>query len=71
MAIIVRDDHFESRVQQEKKLRGHPSNAQTLQELAEERLAELQTGQYLRPAPARQQAASTLPRPDEPAAKIS
>jgi hypothetical protein len=51
MPVFIRDAHFERRVQPEHKERGHKSLAKTVQQLAEERLAELQLGQFLPPAP--------------------
>ena len=47
MPILIRDKHFEGQAKRESRRRRHKSVAKTVQELATERLHELQSGQFI------------------------
>lgn len=49
MPILIRDEHFETKVEAERAKRRQKTNSKTLTQLAEERLVELQTGEFLPP----------------------
>jgi hypothetical protein len=49
MPILIRDEHFEAKIDGERKRRRQKVSSKTLIQLAEERMVELQTGQFLPP----------------------
>ncbi len=49
MSIILKDEYLETKIGAERIRRRQATNAKTLSQLAEERLVEIQTGQFLPP----------------------
>lgn len=60
MPVMIRDEHFERKIQRERDARGHKSLAKTVQELAEERLIEIEVGRFVQPAPPKDESDSAL-----------